>query len=314
MIRTRLTFRKHQKKPVTVLNLIAEDTIEHRMLGVLDAKRTLADGVLDLRGNLEEVPLRPGGQTFVQRLEQTLSTAPVVVPPAAPAKAVAPPDPAAAFARRAAAILGSRLLGCEERFPDAGAGGVPGSPVLVAIVDREAEAWQPRLESVYAELFPKTEKDRDEGVPRLEVIDQTTARAIARLESAGIVRSCLRAVRRLHPGGPEEASCGALSAAEQASALKLHEQAAKRIKLARFLLAEELSDEALAALREAARLTAAERAVRQRLGREPATPAEALCAPHDRGWAADLETVRRLLSDAAEAADLVRALAVLERT
>jgi hypothetical protein len=69
-------WRKHQKNAVTVLNLIAADTIEHRMLGTLDAKCTLAEGVLDLKGALDEVPSRPGGQSFLQGLEQTLSAAP----------------------------------------------------------------------------------------------------------------------------------------------------------------------------------------------------------------------------------------------
>ena len=45
-------WRKHQTRPVTVINLVSEYTIEHRMLGLLDAKRTLAEGVLDRRGGV----------------------------------------------------------------------------------------------------------------------------------------------------------------------------------------------------------------------------------------------------------------------
>ena len=37
-------WRKHQHRTVRVFNLVSEDTIEHRMLGLLDAKRTLAEG------------------------------------------------------------------------------------------------------------------------------------------------------------------------------------------------------------------------------------------------------------------------------
>ena len=36
-------WRKHQARPVTVINLVSEQTIEHRMLGLLDAKRALAE-------------------------------------------------------------------------------------------------------------------------------------------------------------------------------------------------------------------------------------------------------------------------------
>ena len=40
-------WRKHQTRPVTVINLVSEKTIEHRMLGLLNAKRVLAEAVLD---------------------------------------------------------------------------------------------------------------------------------------------------------------------------------------------------------------------------------------------------------------------------
>ena len=38
-------WRKYQTRPVNVINLVSEYTIEHRMLGLLDAKRVLAEGV-----------------------------------------------------------------------------------------------------------------------------------------------------------------------------------------------------------------------------------------------------------------------------
>jgi superfamily II DNA/RNA helicase len=40
-------WRKHQTRPVTVINLIAENTIEHAMLETLANKMSLAEGVLD---------------------------------------------------------------------------------------------------------------------------------------------------------------------------------------------------------------------------------------------------------------------------
>src|SRR5690606_24085246 len=123
-------WRKHQRNSVTVINLIAADTIEHRMLGTLAANQTLADGVLDLKGDLDEVPLRPGGQSFLQRLEQVLSAA-SAKPGAGVPTAVRPTDPASAFAHRAAALLGTRLVSCVERYPTEG-----DHSVLVVVVDR----------------------------------------------------------------------------------------------------------------------------------------------------------------------------------
>src|SRR6201987_3088944 len=68
-------WRKNQTRPVTVVNLIASDTIEQRMLSTLEAKRELADGVLDRIGDLKAIKLKRGGQTFLIRLEQLTEAA-----------------------------------------------------------------------------------------------------------------------------------------------------------------------------------------------------------------------------------------------
>src|SRR5436309_2275269 len=66
-------WRKHQTKPVTVIHLVSENTIEHRMIGTLASKQALADGVLDLRGDLKEIKLAGGRQAFLKRLQQLMS-------------------------------------------------------------------------------------------------------------------------------------------------------------------------------------------------------------------------------------------------
>src|SRR5438552_8264084 len=55
-------WRKHQTRPVTVINLISENTIEQKMLGTLSNKQALADGVLDHIGDLSKIQLRSGRQ------------------------------------------------------------------------------------------------------------------------------------------------------------------------------------------------------------------------------------------------------------
>ena len=101
-------WRKNQLRAVTVINLISENTIEHRILGTLAAKQSLADGVLDAIGNLNEVKLQRKGQTFFERLELMLG--PRIHLKAPPPPPFAPPaDPAEAFARHAAQLLASSL-------------------------------------------------------------------------------------------------------------------------------------------------------------------------------------------------------------
>ena len=153
-------WRKNQSRPVTVINLIAEDTIEHRMLGTLAAKRGLADGVLDRIGDLKEIKLKRGGQTFLSKLELMIAPTPVAdAKLATPATTVPPADPAEAFARHAAQLLGAQLVACEERFPHG-----ESNSVLVVVVERDAVAWRERLKPAYEKLFANTRPAAPEDV------------------------------------------------------------------------------------------------------------------------------------------------------
>ncbi len=76
-------WRKHQKNTVNVINLVSENTIEHRMLATLDFKRGLSDAVLDARGDFAEFE-KPGAKNaFLERLGSIMA-----------AKAMAQPDEA----------------------------------------------------------------------------------------------------------------------------------------------------------------------------------------------------------------------------
>ena len=99
------------------INLIAEDTIEQRMLGTLEAKRGVADGILDRVGDLKAIKLKRGGQTFLSRLEQMIVGSLATVKKLAFPAASLPPDPTAALAY-GAQVLGTQLTACEERFPE----------------------------------------------------------------------------------------------------------------------------------------------------------------------------------------------------
>ncbi len=65
-------WRKYQTRPVSVINLVSEDTIEHSMLGLLNDKRAVADGVLDRIGDLDKIKLPGGRAAFLDRLSEVL--------------------------------------------------------------------------------------------------------------------------------------------------------------------------------------------------------------------------------------------------
>ncbi|MEI8388158.1 MAG: helicase-related protein, partial [Verrucomicrobiota bacterium] len=228
-------WRKNQLRTVTVVNLIAENTIEHGMLSSLSQKMELAQGVLDGTGDLANIKLKSGGQAFLKRLAQVMSAVPAdgtsVKPP--------PSDPAAHFAARAKAALGNRLAHCEETW-------VPGSqtPVLMAVLQDSATADRPRIDELFSETPWRGDK------PTLQVLDAATWQALENLAAAGMITIHTRATRPLLPTDGQQLP-PPLTPEQLARVESLRALAAKKRRAAKALLAEELTEEA-AALDQAA--------------------------------------------------------------
>jgi ERCC4-related helicase len=230
-------WRKNQLRAVTVMNLIAENTIEHRILGMLAAKQGLADGVLDSIGDLKSVKLQRKGQTFFERLELMLGPRDHLTPPP-PAPSAPPADPAEAFARHAAQLLGSELVACEERFPEGQT-----RSVLMVVVERDTAAWRERLGKAYEKLVGNS------GDTQLEVVDRSTEEAVQRLCEAGILHKRIRATRHLYPESGTKSS--PLNDEERERIAGLRDRLKRKLKMATILASEELLDEARDALRDA---------------------------------------------------------------
>jgi hypothetical protein len=261
-------WRKHQARAVTVFNLVSADTIEHRMLATLADKRGLADGVLDRLGDLSAIKLRSGRTALLARLEQVLLAG---ITPAAPKPAL-PTDPAADFARAAAAAAGEHLVRCEERYPAS----PDGAPSVVAVVDHDADLWRPRFEAAHADAWKHTPTD----APRLLVLDRAAQTALDTLAAAGLIALTTAATRALHPtAAPAEPA--PLTPAEEQRLAELHATATRRLKAARALFAADLADEAAAPAREALHALVSALALRRRMS-EPSDAAACARAP----WAA----------------------------
>ncbi len=241
-------WRKHQTRPVTVINLIAEGTLEHRMLSTLAVKQGLADGVLDGRGDLNQIPLRRGSAALLERVRQVLSPA--------PARAAAPADRAVSFVDRARSVLDARLLSCEERHTRSG------PATLWVVVSGDADSARARLAAPLAEAY----RESADPAPRLEVIDQASAELLRRLEAEGLVQRTARASRVLHPAPVPPP---ALDAAARARLGQCVEQIGRQLRLTRLLSADsaDFALEAAAALRGA--ITAASQALALRTGQAP---------------------------------------------
>ena len=266
-------WRKHQTRAVTVVNLISENTIEHRMLATLADKRALAGGVLDREGDLTELKLRGGRQAMLERLEQILSpVAPAAegVPPPDVAKKVLPVDRPLGFAEEAARVINGALVRCEETYPLEGA-----HAVLLVVVDKEAARWRERLAPLHGEYFGGA----DPLAPvRLEVVDRDTQAAIERLIAAGLLAPTSRGARPLFPAPVEPTDPPPLTNEEQARLATLREQGARKLRATTLLGEAGLAEEARPPLLDAIHLHARGLAVEHRLP-EPANLAAALLPP-----------------------------------
>ncbi len=222
-------WRKHQTRPVTVINLIAENTIEHAMLETLANKTHLADGVLDgTEESLSKAKLKRGADAHLARLKQFLSSAPSnkmaghKSPPA---------DPALAFVERASEVLEKSLIHCQEAV-------LPGdaTPVLLTVLRDTTRAAA--VSAVFREI------DWRGNAPRLHILDESTWASLQQLATAGLITFNTRATRHLAGDAPPMPIKPALSPEQLQRIADLRAFAAKKQKVADLLIASDLAEEA----------------------------------------------------------------------
>ena len=230
-------WRKHQARPVTVINLVSEQTIEHRMLGLLDAKRALAEGVLDRRGDLAEIRMPTGRAAFMERLNAVLDAGHEREDAAAAA--------AEALPRPAAELLRNDLLAQH---------GAALQRILMRDDGDGNEAEQTML--VVLDVPPTRAAEEESRLTResglcVNVIDATTYDSLLRLAATGLVTLPVAQMEEIHPAPGEEQQ---RASAYAARARALVDQAIHKLKAAALLEGGGFAEEAQAPALEAARL------------------------------------------------------------
>jgi superfamily II DNA or RNA helicase len=285
-------WRKFQTRPVTVINLISENTIEHKMLDTLSHKRALAEGVLDLKGDLGEIKLRGGRQAFLARLEQLMTAPPPPAeqnPPLAVPNGPLPADRPLGFAQAARARINGALLRCEEHYPQA----APHS-VLYLVVERDPAQWREQLGALHQDFFGVGQSDPLAPV-RMEVVDRATDEALQRLVAAGLMSSTTRTTRALWPAEGAVAP-PPLSEAEREKAASFRARAARKLKMAGVLSSGDFEEEARQALMDAIEPLGCALAVENRLP-EPRCLEDALLPPLGAAWKDALPLLRDVLRE-----------------
>jgi superfamily II DNA or RNA helicase len=296
--------RHGQPRPVNVVNLIAQGTIEERMLDTLAAKRAVFDAALNEDSDVTELSFSEAGQSILQRLEVLLSgeraVEPELVlePTAREEEEVAPPPTLQGFADLLAGRYPGRVL-LVQRAPQ-----LPGAPAdgnVLVVVDREPAKLRAQVETLLNEHYG------DFPAPGLLLMEQEGYRALAAL-TGGMLEPTAEAagpsVFYQAPAIPTPARADARQALEKKlrRASQGFDTADKRLKLASVVLEGGFPEEVMRPMRQALgwALSAHLSLVKDR------TPGEDLPSP--RLVEAGLVAPGRVPTDLAAQVDRVRAL------
>ncbi len=230
-------WRKNQRRAVTVINLIAENTIEHTMLESLANKQQLADGVLDGAEGLEEVKLRGGRQSLAKRLEQLISAR----QPDGKEKKPQPADPTRQFVDLARKKLGDALVHCEEIWLKE-----RDTPIIISVLGGDTPPSEAALRELVAEVnWPKSHQ------PDLQVLTSAAWENMKQLAELGMITIHTRARRNLLAEKEATAETPVFTAEQLEEIRQQKALLDKKLRAAKLLLGAELAEEAVPSLRQA---------------------------------------------------------------
>ncbi len=237
-------WRKYQTRSVGVINLISEQSIEHRMLGLLAQKQQLADGILDGRGDLKAIKMPSGHAAFLERLESLMDmkAEAVVSRPSGPSPEITD-NPYEAFRDGMAARMAGRLLSLESCQNE-------GRSTILVVIDGPVDQSKPLADRLLRESFSES-KD----LPSLEMMDRSTYETIQRLTDAGFLKMDKNSVHKLHSSPAFADRASAERDRLQKEAQKIFSQAERKMQMSSVLAEGGFPLEALTPLSQAVELT-----------------------------------------------------------
>ena len=220
-------WRKHQKRPVQVINLVSENTIEHRMLGLLEQKRSLAAGVLDGKGE-NAMALPSGRAAFLERIDALMSDG-------TEKSRTTPTDPLDRLRDNILAQWQNQLQRMELHNKD-------GRQTLLVVADTLDDKLHDALTQQLKQQLP-------DPTPQLHLLDQETFGAIGQLIEAGILKADPETARILYRAS--ETTTGNEQANRLSEALAHLAPGEHKRRMANVLTEGGFSTEALAPMCEA---------------------------------------------------------------
>ena len=173
--------RHGQPHTVNVINLVAKDTIEERMLDTLAAKRDVFAGVFGSEEAPDQITFHDTGQSLMQKIDEMLGAPPVEVKlDLAPTLPTAPPPTLRTFADQLVARFPGRIM-LVRRAPQ-----LPGAPSdgnILVVVDRAPSEVRQQVEQLLREQF-----DVGQGavIPGLYLMEQEGYHALLALTGGSL--------------------------------------------------------------------------------------------------------------------------------
>jgi len=298
--------RHGQLHTVNVVNLIAEGTIEERMLDTLAAKRAIFDAALNEDSTVTDLSFKDAGSGVLQRLEVLLGAReairpelvlePTAVPPEAEAEVVPTPtlqDFADLLVGRYPGRI--RLVRQAPQLPSA-----PADGNILVVVDREPGKLRTKVEALLNEHYG------DFPTPDLLLMEQEGYRALSALTGGMMEQTAETPTVYQAPAIPAPARADARKTLEKKlrRANEGFDTADKRLKLASVVLQGGFPEEVMRPVRQALGWTLS--AHLSLVLTKDKAPGEALPSP--RLVEAELVAPGRVSTDLAARVDRVRAL------
>jgi hypothetical protein len=157
--------RHGQPHTVNVINLVAKDTIEERMLDTLAAKRDVFAGVFGSEEAPDAITFHDTGQSLMQKIDEMLGAPPAEVKLDLAPK-VAPVPTLRSFADRMVAHFPGRIMLVR---PAPQLPGAPSDGNILVVIDRAPAELRPQIEKLLAEHFGASE---GATIPGLHLMEQ----------------------------------------------------------------------------------------------------------------------------------------------
>ncbi len=245
--------RHGQPHTVNVINLIAQGTIEERMLDTLAAKRNVFAGVFGSEEAPAEITFVDTGQGLLKQLDELLSPTVAVKPvvelaPVEEAPSVeAPPRPTLrAFANLLVGRFPGRVLLVR---PAPQLPGTPSDGNVLVIVDRDPAGLRPQIESLLNEHYASAP-----SAPGLHLMEQEGYRALVALTGSALEEIAPEKEGEVYRAPAMPAPARTVSDALQKRLRKAQEgfdHADKRLQLARVVLEGGFPEEVLRPVQQA---------------------------------------------------------------